>query len=487
MSTRSAPTIVIGAGLSGLSAALALARAGRDVTVIEATCGVGGCCSNTTVDGYTFNNGAVYVALPSLLRRAFARLGLDLDDEVPLIPITQPHETHLDDGTVVHLGSLDASRVEGSQAALRSMQLRDGLGKLQRDWQPLYRRLVDDILPHELSTMRTLALLWRHLPKMSGHADRLIRRYFADSALQASVASMLLYTGTAPQRLPASQLIGVLALLDEGFHLPRRGMGAITAALRRALHSAGVEIRCGSKVEHIEVSRGAVSGVLLDSGERMAARDVIATCAGFSVVNQLLPPASRPRAMRRLAGKAPLSHRAVAIQLGGQIAPTSGAFIVNHVPDMTRQGDMHRVTLDEPRWLSWTSPSSVSPELAPAGKAVVELFAPVSGISRAQEWTPSMTTHAVERHVAALQRHLPGMRVETIRTLDPQDFAQQRHLYEGALYGIAPGANPALYFPHRTSLPGLYLAGQTTFPGFGVPSAMYSGLQAAEGLLAADR
>jgi phytoene desaturase len=97
-----------------------------------------------------------------------------------------------------------------------------------------------------------------------------------------------------------------------------------------------------------------------------------------------------------------------------------------------------------------------------------------------------MTTHAVERHLAALQRRLLGMRVETIRTLDPQDFAHQRHLYEDALYGIAPGVPPALYFPHRTSLPGLYLAGQTTFPGFGVPSAMYSGLQAAEALLAAD-
>ena len=74
-----------------------------------------------------------------------------------------------------------------------------------------------------------------------------------------------------------------------------------------------------------------------------------------------------------------------------------------------------------------------------------------------------------------------------MRTLDPQDFAHHRHLYEGALYGMAPGTNPSLYFPHKSPLPGLYLAGQTTFPGFGVPSAMYSGLQAAERLLAEAR
>ena len=67
--------------------------------------------------------------------------------------------------------------------------------------------------------------------------------------------------------------------------------------------------------------------------------------------------------------------------------------------------------------------------------------------------------------------------------LDPSAFAGARHLYEGALYGIAPGATPDKFFPHRTSLEGLYLTGQTTFPGFGVPSAILSGIQTAEAVI----
>lgn len=148
---------------------------------------------------------------------------------------------------------------------------------------------------------------------------------------------------------------------------------------------------------------------------------------------------------------------------------------------------MHRTGAGEPRWLSWTSPSQVLSSVAPVGRAVIELYAPVSGIENAAQWTASMTEHALEGHLATLRKHLPGMEVETMRTVDPPTFARDRHLYEGALYGIAPGANPNAYFPHRTGVPGLHLAGQTTFPGFGVPTAMLSGLQAVGGLLALER
>jgi len=485
MSHNTAPVIVIGAGLAGLSATLALARAGRAVMLLEAGDSPGGCCSTTRVNGYTFNNGAVYVAVPSLLRRAFGELGLDFNAEVPLVPIEHPHETHLDDGSVVHLGALEMARVEGHRSAARTALLRDGLHKLQSEWQPLYRRLLDGVLPFEPSLPRTLAQLWRYLPKLAGRADRLITRCFPDPALQAAVASILLYTGTAPTRLPSSQLIGLVALLDEGFHLPRDGMGAITAALHRALQALNVPVRYGCKVAQINLAGGKVSGVTLANGERLHTHEVLATCSGFHVVEHLLPPADVPRALRRTASKAPLSHRAIAIQLGGRFESSSRAFIVNHVPDMARQGAMHQAASDTPRWLSWTSPSQVLANLAPTGKAVLELYAPVSGIAHAEEWTPAMTGQALERHLAALRSHLPALDVETVRTLDPPAFAHERHLHEGALYGIAPGANPNAYFPHRTALPGLYLAGQTTFPGFGVPTAMFSGLQAATCVLAA--
>jgi phytoene desaturase len=94
-----------------------------------------------------------------------------------------------------------------------------------------------------------------------------------------------------------------------------------------------------------------------------------------------------------------------------------------------------------------------------------------------------MTEQAVANHIEGLKQKIPGISIDTVRVLDPTAFARDRHLFEGALYGIAPGAAPNQFFPHRSPIKGLYLAGQTTFPGYGVPSAILSGIQASDALL----
>lgn len=478
----STAVVVIGAGLSGLAASLSLARKRVPVVLLEASDSAGGCCSTACLDDFTFNNGALYVAVPSLLRSSFRHLGLEFDAEVSLLRMEHPHEMHLDNGTVVRLSDAEHSCVEGPRAKERSAMLRDGLRALQRRWGPVYRTLVDEILPYEPSLSGMLSRLWRFLPRMGGRIDRLIAAHFSDPDLQAALAATLLYTGSSPDRLPATQIVGLLALLEEGFHLPRGGMGSISTALYRALQVPDVSIRSGARVEKIEVDRGQVYGVTLTGGERIAARRVIATCSAFDVVNRLLPQDAVPSRLANRARRAPLSHRAISIQLGCSGAGSGGAFVVSHVPPMQQQGLMHVSRSGTPRWLTYTRPTLVLPELAPRGKEVIEFYAPVSGIHSASEWTREMTDRSVEEHIAAIKSRLPGLAVDTLRVLDPQDFERGRNLYEGALYGIAPGVTPDRFFPHRTPLHGLYLAGQTTFPGYGVPTAILSGIQAAEAL-----
>jgi phytoene dehydrogenase-like protein len=81
--------IVIGGGVAGLAAAGLLARRGMNIKLFEARDKLGGCCANTKLDGYSFNDGAMYLAMPGMLEFVFEQLGLDRAALLPLRKITK--------------------------------------------------------------------------------------------------------------------------------------------------------------------------------------------------------------------------------------------------------------------------------------------------------------------------------------------------------------------------------------------------------------
>ena len=101
--------IVIGAGVGGLSAATALARAGREVTLIEGRDGVGGLASGFELRG-AIHDGGPYILLDRPgLEWAFERLGARLEDAVELIHLDDEvyRVRFADGGSVSIYGELD--------------------------------------------------------------------------------------------------------------------------------------------------------------------------------------------------------------------------------------------------------------------------------------------------------------------------------------------------------------------------------------------
>ena len=475
---------VIGAGLSGLSAAVRLSNKGIPTVVVEAGEAIGGCCSTELVDGFRFNNGAVYGAVPSLLKHALSRLDIDADSHLRLRPIAVPQLGIFESGTRVFTTDVGHSWIEGENAQARTAIYRIELARLYETWRPLYRRLIREVLPHDLSLARVLTRLWRYLPQMAGSVAGVLEKGFSDPEARAALGAVTLYTGLAPQNTPAAQIIGLLGLLDEGFFLPEGGMGSISEAIARKALSNGVRIRLNSKAKKIEFGNGRLRGVRLDNGELIAARTIIATNSAWDVVANMLEPDVVTAALRRRVKRSPLSHRAISIQLG--IQPAAGfapaAFAVNHVPLLEEQYRFHLPAHDTARWFAYTNPTSVMPELAPDGAAIVEMFAPVPPRERAEHIQPDEVNAIADRYIAGLQARYP-FRIVAKRVVGPVDFMRRRHLYEGALYGLAPGAKPGDFFPRRMGGTDLYLAGQSTYPGYGVPPAILTGVHAADAVI----
>ena len=72
--------VIVGAGLAGLSAALRLAGAGREVTVLEREHVPGGRAGLLVDGGYSFDTGPTVLTMPDLIADALACVGERLED-----------------------------------------------------------------------------------------------------------------------------------------------------------------------------------------------------------------------------------------------------------------------------------------------------------------------------------------------------------------------------------------------------------------------
>ncbi len=473
---------IIGGGVSGLSAGGLLARKGLKVKLFEANDKLGGSCANTNLGGYTFHDGALYLAFPGVLEHVFETLGLDRPSLLPLRKITANQTTTLPDGAVVTFGDgLDVT-IKGSNGEARRMQLQRELNNMLKKWEPVFRLFADDILLHPFSLLRLMAKGWRQLPKLRGSVASEINHLFRDDAIRAAMSGVLLFAGEPPQKTPVQSILGLVAMLTEGFYLPEGGMGKIPEALSHALKNNGGEIFLNSKINQIVVKNGRVQGLKVDRQGLVEVDAIISTVSGMITFGSLLNQEDVPNSLRRKVQSAPLSHKALVIQLGLSNRIDVCSHSNSILPMMGEQYKVFMPNEDDVKWPVYTVPTVTIPELAPRGGSIIEMFPSIKQEMSSDDWDDQKKERIVELAIKALAR-IHKLDVAVKRVTSPKDFQDRMHLYKGAAYGLSPTADPRAQFSHDSAIRGLYQAGQTTFPGYGVSSAAMSGIFAAETLM----
>jgi phytoene dehydrogenase-like protein len=473
---------VVGGGLSGLSAALRLSRAGHRVTLYEAGDKLGGCCATTDVQGYRFNDGAMYVALPEIIDRAFDQLRLDREALLPLRKIAATQTTRLPDGTVITLTDGLGVTVHSSRGHAQAADLEQQLAALLARWRPVMDLLSNELVTQPFSAWRLLSKGWRQLPKLRGTVASQLETHIADPALRAALSAVTLYTGLPPERTPAIQLVGLAAMLADRFYMPEGGMGRIPQVLAEALIAQGGEIFVGAKVRRIIVRDGKVRGLDVEGHGSVAADAVISTVSAMATFDELLDAQAVPDAAKKKVARTPLSLRAFSLQLGLRQKIDVPSHFMNVVPFMGAQHELLKGTQGPPRWFSYTVPTVTLPELAPAQGSVIEMFPPIDPNLPLDAWTEDRVEAVADAAVEALQgQHQIDVAVRRVRS--PRVFRDDMRLFGGAIYGLSPGAPAWAQFAHRTRIDGLYQAGQTTYPGYGVGPALMSGIFAARALM----
>ena len=286
--------IVIGGGHNGLVCAAYLARSGRSVLVVEAAERVGGAAvTREFAQGYRVSSCA---HLLHLMPQAMIK-ELDLGahgfklahDAMPTTALAQSGALLAigggDTGALTGVSRADALAYPGYVARLR--RLARALHPIMTSVPP---RLGTDAWPDRLALLR---LAWklrrlgrtdmRELLRIIGmNVYDLLEEHFDTALLKGALGfDAVLGTNFGP-RSPGTvlTLLYRLAAHDSSSILvqPAGGMGALSDALSKAAIAAGATVRTGVPVRRISVHEDRVQGVVLQSGEFIAADVVIASC-----------------------------------------------------------------------------------------------------------------------------------------------------------------------------------------------------------------
>lgn len=472
---------VIGGGLAGLAAARLLCLKGMAVKLYETNGKLGGCCATTRVGGYTFNDGALFLALPGILDQLFHRLELDRRSLLPIRRISALQRTVLPDGTVVTFGEETDISLEGDGGTAATAKARKELRGFLKKWDPLLHLFADDILVHPLSLPRLIAKSWRHLHLLRGTAASHLNDSFSNEAIRAAMSGTLLYTGVPPDKVPAASLLGLAAMFRQGYFIPEGGMGSIPETLGHAVREQGGEIHLNSNVNRILVNNGRAYGIDVEDEGVIQVDAVISTTSGMHTFGSLLSERDVPAKMARKVGRAILSHKGFVLQLGLSNKIDSSSYSNNLLPFLGDQSQLFLPDQHQLRWPIYMVPTIAMPELAPPGGSIVEVFPPIRQDLTAGDWSEDRKEKVAAQAIERL-KGIHEMDIAVRRILSPKEFQNSAHLYAGALYGLSPLASPAVMFKYRNPIRALYQAGQTTWPGFGVASAAMSGVMAAEAL-----
>jgi phytoene desaturase len=478
--------VVVGAGLAGLSAALRLRGAGREVTVVERGAGPGGRAGRVERDGYALDTGPSVFTAPEVLADTLGAVGEKLEERLTLLPLDTTYRARYADGSHLDVHA-DPDLFADEVAALCGPAEADALRRYLADLAELYRLQLGTFIDRNLDS--PLDLLGPELVTLArrggfSRLSRHVERYFADDRLRRLFSFQALYAGVSPFRAIAAY--AVIAQLDIGAGVwhPVGGIAAVPRALAAAAAAAGVTFRYDTAVDDLETSGRRVSAVRLAGGERLPADAVVVT----TDQPHTLVPGLRPPRRPVYSPSCVALHLGVRAELPGQAHHTIsfGESWRGVFDELTRDGR----PMTDPSLLV-SMPSRTDRSLAPDGGQVLSIVAPTPNLDRRSGGNPHLDWTALgpryrDEVLATLEaRGWTGLTgaIEVEEMATPLDWAAQ---------GMAAGTPFALAHtfgqtgPFRPStLPrrgpeNVVLAGSSVQPGVGVPMVLISGRLAAE-------
>ncbi len=317
------------------------------------------------------------------------------------------------------------------------------------------------------------------------------------------IAAHIMPANFAPLTQPGASLsmlhhaVGEIAGRKGAWGIVKGGMGSITRAMADSARAHGVEIHTGAAVAKIDVTNGVVSGVLLDSGERLAAPVVAANTDPKQTLLRFLGAEYLPEDFARDIAAFRQESASLRMNLalsglpefaaipGNEVGPqhTASITFIESAAHLNEAYQSARAGVPaNPPIIEAIIPSSLDTELTDKpGHHVMSLLCKYMpyDLADGKQWDDEKPA-VVSAILAHVERFIPNLRdilvghqchtpldLERVLGMTRGDICHGR-LEPDQLFSMRPHPQAAQY---ATPVPGLYLCGSGSHPGGGVTGA----------------
>ncbi|MCB1647654.1 MAG: NAD(P)/FAD-dependent oxidoreductase, partial [Pseudomonadales bacterium] len=498
--------IIIGGGHNGLVCACYLARAGRNVTVLERRSVVGG-AAVTEEFHPGFRNSVASYTVSLLHPKIIGELNLERHG-LRILPRRVNNYLPLPDGRAfVSYPELDrtcASLAQFSQhdaeALPRYYADLDGVVPVIKE---IMLQTPPKIIGGGLPDLFSLFRLSRQFSRLSASQQRfllklfslsaadLLDEYFESEPVKALMGFDAVVGHFASPYSPGSayvllhHVVGEVNGVTGAWGHAVGGMGAITQAMAREAESLGVSIMTDAEVEQVVVENHRATSIRLRNGQTLTAAIIVANVTPSVLFSQLIDPVHQSEGVREHMQHYRSGSGTFRMNVALNRLPAFSA----EMPEMCLEGgiimapslDYMDKAYTDARRQGWSAqpvvemliPSLIDDTLAPAGQHVASLFCQHFNPDLGADWDQHREM-AADLIISCIERFAPGFTDSVIgrQIHSPWDLERKFGLTGGDIFhgklslDQLFSARPMLGMgQYQTEISNLFMCGSGTHPG----------------------
>ncbi len=491
--------VVVGSGMSGLTAAAYLARDGCEVDVFEQADRIGGVTATLHKEEFAWDLGPLMVegfAPGEPVGNILAELGCadrvqilrgDRGVVFPDYRVFRPPEYQGPYWRREKLKEIFPREAEGLDRYYRFYDT-------VMDLMALARQAEGASPLRALLLKLRMALLFRGIKQYeTWNAQQLMDHFFSDPKLKALFLGILADLVVCPSEFLS---LGIPALNQEAAYdsrLPAEvsaagprlmfqyvvgGYGKLVEAVADVIRENGGHLHTSRPVRRVLLEGERVQGVELADGEQKEADLVLVSGGARECFFNLVGREALPADFAARVGDVPLMESVFMVHLGVDMDPSPyqgaalnyyyGTYDVEEGVARTRRADYHE---GKDGFLIYI-PSFHSPEMAPPGHHAITVY--TIAPNKLEGGWEARRQEMVDKLLHEAEKVIPGLRehAQVIVSLTPEDFGRLTHLREHHSFGgtcpVMGKSGPS----HRTPFEGLWFIGAQSESAGGVANVM---------------